>query len=256
MQLATWNVNSLKVRLPQVLDWLAANPVDVLCLQELKQEDHAFPLEALAAAGYRAEFAGQKTYNGVAIVYRNTLTATEVIKDIPDYDDPQRRVIAASFGELRVVCAYFVNGEAVDSDKYAYKLTWLGKLERYLADSLARWPQLALLGDFNIAPDDRDVYDPAGWAGKVLCSEPERAAFQRLVAMGLADSYRHFHADGGQYSWWDYRAAMFRRNLGLRIDHILLSSPLLARAQSCEIDRAPRKNERPSDHTPVVVTLG
>ena len=150
----------------------------------------------------------------------------------------------------------FRHGEAVDSDKYAYKLTWLGKLERYLADSLARWPQLALLGDFNIAPDDRDVYDPAGWAGKVLCSEPERAAFQRLVAMGLADSYRHFHADGGQYSWWDYRAAMFRRNLGLRIDHILLSPPLLARAQSCEIDRAPRKNERPSDHTPVVVTLG
>lgn len=255
MQLATWNVNSLKVRLPQVLDWLAANPVDVLCLQELKQEDHAFPLAELAAAGYRAEFAGQKTYNGVAIVYRDTLTASEVVKDIPGYDDPQRRVIAASFGELRVVCAYFVNGEAVGSDKYAYKLEWLGKLEAYLADSLARYPSLALLGDFNIAPDDRDVYDPLAWADKVLCSAPERAAFQRLVAMGLADSFRQFHPDAGLYSWWDYRAAMFRRNLGLRIDHILLSPPVLARARACVIDRAPRKNERPSDHTPVVVTL-
>ena len=256
MKIATWNVNSLNVRLPHVLDWLAQHQPDVLVLQELKLDQDKFPHAEIAAAGYQAVWNGQKTYNGVAIVYRDTLTASEVVKDIPGYDDPQRRVIAASFGELRVVCAYFVNGEAVGSEKYAYKLEWLSKLEAYLADSLARYPSLALLGDFNIAPDDRDVYDPSAWTDKVLCSAPERAAFQRLVTMGLADSFRQFHPDAGLYSWWDYRAAMFRRNLGLRIDHILLSPPLLARAQSCEIDRAPRKNERPSDHTPVVVTLG
>lgn len=256
MQLATWNVNSLKVRLPQVLDWLLTRPVDVLCLQELKQEDAAFPLAALEEAGYHAVFAGQKTYNGVAILSRHPHPPTDVVRNIPGFDDPQQRVIAATVNGVRVVCAYFVNGEAVGSEKYAYKLRWLAALESYLSDQLAAHPALALLGDFNIAPDDRDVYDPAAWQDKVLCSAPERAAFHRLLDKGLVDSFRAFCAEGGHYSWWDYRAAMFRRDLGLRIDHILLSPPLQARATACDIDRTPRKHPRPSDHTPVVVTLG
>ncbi|SMF01842.1 exodeoxyribonuclease III [Pseudogulbenkiania subflava] len=255
MRLATWNVNSLKVRLPQVLQWLAETPVDVLCLQELKMDQDAFPLADIEAAGYRAAWLGQKTYNGVAILVRDGHSLDDVVPGIPGYDDEQRRVIAATVGGVRVICAYFVNGEAVDSPKYPYKLAWLAELERYVADELARHPALALLGDYNIAPDDRDVYDPEAWKDKVLCSVPERDAFRRLIGLGLTDSFRLFNQDEKQYSWWDYRAMMFRRNLGLRIDHILISDALKARATECVIDKAPRKWERPSDHTPVVLTL-
>ncbi|RQW23870.1 exodeoxyribonuclease III [Rhodobacteraceae bacterium CH30] len=255
MKLATWNVNSLKVRLPQVLQWLQDNPVDVLCLQELKLDQDKFPQEEIEAAGYRAAWLGQKTYNGVAILVRSPLTLSDVVSGIPGYDDVQRRVITATVGGVRVMCAYFVNGEAVDSEKYPYKLAWLAALEGYVASEVAAHTDFALLGDYNIAPDDRDVYDPEAWQGKVLCSEPERAAFFRLIALGLSDSFRLFNQDDKQYSWWDYRAMMFRRNLGVRIDHILISDSLKARALACDIDKVPRKWERPSDHTPVVLTL-
>ena len=255
MQLATWNVNSLKVRLPQVLEWLAQSPVDVLCLQELKMDQDVFPLAEIEAAGYRAAWFGQKTYNGVAILVRAPLQLDDVVQGIPGYDDPQRRVIAATVNGVRVICGYFVNGEAVDSPKYPYKLEWLGKLHDYVADELTRHPQLALLGDYNIAPEDRDVYDPESWHEQVLCSTPEREAFRGLISLGLADSFRLFNQEDKQYSWWDYRAMMFRRNKGVRIDHILITPTLQARAVECVIDKTPRKWERPSDHTPVVLTL-
>jgi exodeoxyribonuclease-3 len=253
MKLATWNVNSLKVRLPQVLDWLATTRPDVLCLQELKLEDKAFPVAEIEAAGYRAAFSGQKTYNGVAILARGELA--EVSRDIPGFDDPQKRVIAATVDGLRVVCGYFPNGQEVGSDKYDYKLRWLAALSDWLRGELARHPQLALLGDYNIAPEDRDVYDPVAWAGQVLCSEPERAAFRGLSGLGLTDAFRLFEQPEKSYSWWDYRMMAFRRNMGLRIDHILLSPPLAARCSACAIDKAPRKLERPSDHAPVVAEL-
>ncbi|CUA81807.1 MULTISPECIES: exodeoxyribonuclease III [Gulbenkiania] len=255
MKLATWNVNSLKVRLPHVLAWLAENPVDVLCLQELKMDHPVFPLAEIEAAGYRAVWYGQKTYNGVAILTRAPLEGEAVVTGIPGFEDEQRRVIAATVNGVRVICAYVVNGEAVGSAKFEYKMAWLAALERYVAEELARHPALALLGDYNIAPEDRDVYDPEAWHEKVLCSTPERAAFQRLCALGLSDAFRLFNQEDKQYSWWDYRAMMFRRNLGLRIDHILITEALKARAAGCEIDRTPRKWERPSDHTPVVLTL-
>jgi exodeoxyribonuclease-3 len=260
MKLATWNVNSLKVRLPQVLDWLAANPVDVLCLQEIKQQDNDFPHAELQAAGYHSICSGQKTYNGVAILSREP--ATEVQFGIPDFADEQKRVIAATFtsgpiasDQIRVVCVYVPNGQSVDSDKYQYKLAWLTALRDWLKDELTRHPQLVLLGDYNIAPEDRDVYDPVAWRGNVLVSEPERAQFQNLLQLGLRDSFRLFEQPDKTYSWWDYRMMAFRRNNGLRIDHILISAPLAALCKSCVIDRAPRKLERPSDHTPVVVEL-
>ena len=255
MQLATWNVNSLKVRLPQVLQWLADSTVDVLCLQELKMDQDVFPLAEIEAAGYRAAWFGQKTYNGVAILVRAPLQLDDVVLGIPGYDDPQRRMIAATVNGVRMICGYFVNGEAVDSPKYPYKLEWLGKLHDYVADELTRHPLLALLGDYNIAPEDRDVYDPESWHEQVLCSTPEREAFRRLIGLGLADSFRLFNQEDKQYSWWDYRAMMFRRNKGVRIDHILITPALQARAVDCVIDKAPRKWERPSDHTPVVLTL-
>ncbi|MBM2885303.1 exodeoxyribonuclease III [Chromobacterium phragmitis] len=255
MRFATWNVNSLKVRLPQVLQWLADTGVEVLCLQELKMDQDAFPLAEIEAAGYRAVWFGQKTYNGVAILAKAPLEMTDVVAGIPGYGDEQRRVITATVAGVRVICAYFVNGEAVDSPKYPYKLEWLSKLEGHVAAELARHPNLLLLGDYNIAPEDRDVYDPEGWHEQVLCSTPEREAFRRLIALGLSDSFRLFNQEDKQYSWWDYRQMMFRRNKGVRIDHILISDALKPRAQACEIDKAPRKWERPSDHTPVVLTL-
>jgi exodeoxyribonuclease-3 len=253
MKLATWNVNSLKVRLPQVLDWLATASPDVLCLQELKLEDKAFPLADIEAAGYQAAFSGQKTYNGVAILARGELA--DVSRDIPGFDDPQKRVICATVDDMRVVCAYFPNGQEVGSDKYDYKLRWLGALTEWLRGELAAHQRLALLGDYNIAPEDRDVYDPAAWAGKVLCSEPERAAFGALTGLGLADAFRLFEQPEKSFSWWDYRMMAFRRNMGLRIDHILLSAPLAGRCSGCAIDKAPRKLERPSDHAPVIAEL-
>jgi len=214
-----------------------------------------FPLAEIEAAGYQAVWFGQKTYNGVAILVKNGRTISDVVQGIPGYEDEQRRVIAATVDGIRVICAYFVNGEAVDSPKYQYKLGWLAALEGYVASELARYPDFALLGDYNIAPEDRDVYDPEGWREQVLCTTPERDSFRRLIGMGLADSFRLFNQEDKQYSWWDYRAMMFRRNMGVRIDHILITDSLKARATGCVIDKTPRKWERPSDHTPVVLTL-
>jgi len=253
MKLATWNVNSLKVRLPHVLDWLAANPVDVLCLQETKQQDEDFPQAELKAAGYHSVFSGQKTYNGVAILSRTP--ASDVLHGIPNLDDEQRRVISASFGDLRIVDVYIPNGQAVDSDKYQYKLKWLDALRDWLQQELKRHPKLVLLGDYNIAPEDRDVHDPVAWQGNVLVSELERSKFRNLQQLGLRDSFRLFEQPEKSFSWWDYRMMAFRRNMGLRIDHILISEPLVAQCKSCVIDKAPRKLDRPSDHTPVVVEL-
>lgn len=253
MKIATWNVNSLKVRLPHVLDWLATVQPDALCLQETKTEDKGFPFAELEAAGYRALHNGQKTYNGVAILARSELA--DVQRDIPGFDDPQKRILAATVNGVRLVCAYMPNGSEVGSDKYAYKLQWLAALTDWLREEMARHPRLALLGDFNIAPDDRDVHDPVAWAGKILCSEPERAAFRGFIDLGLADAFRRFEQPEKIFSWWDYRMMGFRRNLGLRIDHILLSAELAGRCRACSIDKAPRKLERPSDHAPVIAEI-
>jgi len=253
MKLATWNVNSLKVRLPQALDWLQANQPDMLCLQETKLTDDNFPYDIIAEAGYQSVYTGQKTYNGVAILSKQP--AQNVVTAIPDFEDEQKRVIAATSGGLRVVCIYVPNGEAVGSEKYDYKLRWLPTLTQWLREELKTYPKLALLGDYNIAPDDRDVYDPKLWNGKVLCSQPERDAFNALLDLGLVDSFRLFEQPEKTYSWWDYRMLAFRRNRGLRIDQILLSTVLANNCTSCRIDKAPRKLERPSDHAPVIAEL-
>jgi exodeoxyribonuclease-3 len=253
MKLATWNVNSLKVRLPHLLDWMQTVAPDVVCLQETKQTDDVFPADALRAAGYESAFSGQKTYNGVAILSR--LPMTDVQTGIPGFADEQKRVIAASIENVRVVCVYIPNGQSPDSDKYVYKLAWLDALIAWLKDEMQRHPKLALLGDYNIAPEDRDCHDPAAWVGQVLVSEPERARFQALLDLGLQDAFRLFEQADKSFSWWDYRMMGFRRNLGMRIDHILLSPALALRCRSSEIDKAPRKLERPSDHTPVLASL-
>jgi len=253
MRLATWNVNSLKVRLPHVLDWLAANPVDVLCLQETKQQDSDFPQAALQEAGYHSVFSGQKTYNGVAILSREP--GRDVQHGIPDLGDDQKRVIAATYADIRVVDVYIPNGQSIDSDKYQYKLKWLTALNDWLKQELIRYPKLVLLGDYNIAPEDRDVHDPKAWEGNVLVSEPERQQLRNLMALGLRDSFRLFEQTEKSFSWWDYRMMGFRRNHGMRIDHILISEPLVAQCKSCVIDKAPRKLERPSDHAPVIIEL-
>ena len=250
MKIATWNVNSLNVRLPQVVAWLAAAQPDVLALQETKLIDEKFPVDEIAAAGYQSVFSGQKTYNGVAILSKRP--AVEVVKDLPGLDDPQRRVLAALYGDVRVLNLYIPNGESVASDKYQYKLGWLDALVAFIAEEIKRYPKLVVLGDFNIAPDERDVYDPQIWTGKVLFSTPEREAFQRLLAAGMCDTFRLFDQEERQFSWWDYRMNAFRRNMGLRIDHILASKPLCEQCRSCVIDRQPRQNERPSDHAPVM----
>ncbi len=251
MKLATWNVNSLKVRLPQVLDWLATAKPDALCLQELKLEDRNFPLAEIEAAGYRAAFSGQKTYNGVAILARDL--PADVSIGIPGFADEQKRVIAATIGKVRVISAYFPNGQAVGSEKFAYKLAWLEALTRWLADELRRYPALALLGDYNIAPDERDAHPD--WQEEIHVSAPERDAFRALTALGLTDAFRLFEQPEKSFSWWDYRMMAFRRNFGLRIDHILLSAELAARCTACSVDKAPRKLERPSDHAPVVADI-
>ena len=253
MRIATWNVNSLKVRLPQVLDWLVTKQPDVLCLQETKQEDSQFPWTDLQQAGYQAVFSGQKTYNGVAIVSK--AVPTEVMYGLPNFADVQKRLIAATIQGVRVVCVYVPNGQSVGSDKYQYKLAWLASLQTWLKEELVRYPKLALLGDYNIAPENRDVHDPQAWAGNVLVSEPERAAFYAIEQLGLRDSFRLFEQPEKSYSWWDYRMMAFRRNAGLRIDHILLSTLLAQGCTGCTIDRAPRKLERPSDHAPVVAEV-
>ncbi len=251
MKLATWNVNSLKVRLPHLLGWLAANPVDVVCLQETKLQDADFPQEELEKAGYHSVFSGQKTYNGVAILSRAPLS--EVQHGMSGLEDEQKRVIAATCNGVRVVCLYVPNGQAVDSDKYRYKLQWLESLRLWLQAELEKYPRLAVLGDYNIAPEDRDVYDPQAWQGAALCSEPERAALRAVEALGLRDAFRLFEQPEKSYTWWDYRMMAFRRNMGLRIDHILTSPAL--KCTACTIDKAPRKLERPSDHTPVIAEI-
>lgn len=253
MKLATWNVNSLKVRLPHLKDWLADRQPDVLCLQETKTEDANFPLAEIASAGYHALHAGQKTYNGVALLTKEL--ATDPVMAIPGFEDAQKRVLAATVGDIRVICLYVPNGQSVGSDKYYYKLDWLDALIAWLARELERHPRLAVLGDCNIAPEDRDVHDPAAWAGQVLVSEEERARFRALLDLGLKDAFRLFDQPEGSYTWWDYRMAAFRRNLGLRIDHILLSPALAERCRACQIDIGPRKLKRPSDHAPVIAHL-
>lgn len=254
MRIATWNVNSLRVRLPQLLDWLSLSNPDVVALQETKSPDENFPHAELAAAGYHSTFSGQKTYNGVALLARTA--PTELVVDIPNHIDPQRRVLAGSFGALRVVDLYVPNGQSVGSEKYEYKLRWLAALELWLAQELVRHPHLVVLGDFNIAPEDRDVHDPDAWAGSVLVSEAERVALRRLQALGLVDVFRKFEQPADSFSWWDYRAAAFRRNNGLRIDLILASMPLAAHCTACTIDKEPRRAERASDHTPVMAVFG
>ena len=253
MKIASWNVNSLKVRLPQLLAWLADQQPDVVCLQETKLQDQDFPSQEIAALGYQAVFSGQKTYNGVALLTRET--PTDIVVGNPLYPDEQKRLLALTVSGISVVCAYVPNGQAVGSDKYAYKLEWLDALAKWISEKLDTNPQLILAGDFNIAPDDRDVYDPVAWAGQILCSEPERAALQRLLSLGLMDSFRLFAQADKSFSWWDYRMLAFQKNRGLRIDHILLSRPLADRCRAAAISREVRKLERPSDHAPVTVEL-
>ena len=254
MKLAAWNVNSLNVRLPHVIEWLKTHQPEVLCLQELKMEDAKFPLAAFDDIGYQAVFSGQKTYNGVAILSRTR--PEDVSKDMRGYEDHQKRVIAATIDGVRVVCAYIPNGQTVASEKYQYKLQWLAALHGYMRETIAAYGDVALLGDYNIAPEDRDVHDPQAWEGQVLCSVPERDAFRSLLGLGLADSFRLFEQPEKSFSWWDYRMNGFKRNLGLRIDHVLLTSNLAARCRSSRIDLEPRKLERPSDHAPVIADIG
>ena len=251
MRVATWNVNSLKVRLPQVLNWLAINQPDVLCLQETKVQDENFPVAEIIDAGYQPVYSGQKTYNGVAIFGKKI--GSNPVAAIPDFVDPQKRVLAATYGGVRVVCIYVPNGQSVESEKFQYKMEWLAALNKWLQAELIQYPKLVLLGDFNIAPEERDVHDPELWEGKVLFSEPEREAFMTLLKLELVDSFRLFDHPDKSYTWWDYRMLGFRRNLGMRIDHILLSNELSNNCIGCVIDKEPRRNERPSDHTPVMV---
>ena len=253
MKIASWNVNSLKVRLPHLRDWLASAQPDVVALQETKTEDSKFPADEIAALGYECVFSGQKTYNGVALLAR--AAPRDVVTDIAGLDDPQRRILVGTIGDVRVANLYVVNGQEVGSEKYQYKLRWLARAREFLAAEMQKHPNLVVLGDFNIAPDDRDVHDPAGWHEQILCSTPERAALKAILDIGLHDSFRLFESDGGHFSWWDYRQGAFRRNLGLRIDLILASEALRARCRASTIDRTPRTWERASDHTPVLLEL-
>jgi exodeoxyribonuclease-3 len=249
LKIATWNVNSLRVRLPQLREWLQAQRPDIVALQETKVTDAEFPRADVEAAGYHVTFAGQKTYNGVAILARRA--AADVITDIPDFTTDDRRVLAATYGDVRVINLYVPNGGALGSDKYDFKLRWMDALVRWLDDELHRHAHVVVLGDFNVAPDERDVHDPELWKDSVLFSPPERAALHRLFDLGLCDTFRLHTADGGHYSWWDYRMGAFRRNLGLRIDHVLASPALCKACTACAIDKTPRAWERPSDHAPV-----
>jgi len=253
MRVATWNVNSLRVRLQQLKDWLAANPVDVIALQETKLPDADFPVSEFEGLGLHCAFTGQRTYNGVAILARTPLT--DVVTGVPALEDEQKRVLAATCAGVRIINVYVPNGQALDSPKYPYKLGWLEALRGYLVAELARHPRLIVLGDYNIAPEDRDVHDPKAWEGSVHVSEPERAALRALLATGLDDCFRRFEQPERTYSWWDYRMLAFRRNHGLRIDLILASAALAEKCVAVHIDKAPRRLERPSDHAPVVATF-
>ena len=253
LKIASWNVNSLKVRLSQVIDWLDEHQPDVLALQETKTQDQHFPLADIEGTGYQAIYSGQKTYNGVALLTRHPVS--QVMTDFPNFNDPQRRILAATYGDVRIWNVYVPNGATVDSEKYAYKLAWLEQLHQILAEELKHYAQLIIVGDFNIAPQDCDVYDPASWEGHVLISPKERAALQKLHALGLQDTFRLFEQAEKSFSWWDYRANSFRRNLGARIDLILASDSLIRHCQSSFIDKQPRSLTKPSDHAPVVATF-
>ncbi|MDX8406372.1 MAG: exodeoxyribonuclease III [Mariprofundus sp.] len=251
MKITTWNVNSLNVRLPHVLAYLKDERPDILALQETKTPDNQFPLTELEASGYRVIFAGQKSYNGVALLARAALE--DVVCDLPGLDDPQRRLLAASVGGVRVVNVYIPNGQAVDSEKYAYKMRWLEALHAFVQSELEQHERLVLLGDFNITPADMDVHDPLRWQGQITCSPPERGFFESLLQLGLSDSVRNLHPDDQMFSWWDYRMSAYRRNWGLRIDHLLVSGAL--KPDAAGVDRAYRDLERPSDHAPVWMTF-
>ena len=275
IRIAAWNVNSLKVRLPHVLRWLQdqekkQQPIDALCLQELKLTDDKYPHQELEAAGYLSIAAGQKTYNGVAIIVRKAALAAiasdaattflKPIRNIPGNDDEQQRILAATIPfagtkPIRLISAYFPNGQSPDSDKFAYKLDWLNKLHTWLTEELEQNQRLALLGDYNIAPEDQDVHDPKAWEGQNLVSPPERNAFQELINLGLSDSFRMFEQAPKTYSWWDYRMMGFRRNAGMRIDHILLSEALKEKCSASTVDKEPRTWEQPSDHAPVIAVI-
>ena len=251
MKVASWNVNSIRVRQQQVLDWLDAEQPDVLGLQEIKMQTDDFPVEVFREAGYHSIVDGQKTYNGVAMLSR--LEPADVHRAIPDFEDEQKRAIAGTYHGTRVINLYVPNGKAVGDPKYDYKLSWLGALRDWLEDEIAAHEKLVVMGDFNIAPDDRDVHDPEEWKDKILCSDPERAALQALVDLGLEDSFRFFDQDEALFSWWDYRMNGFRRNRGLRIDLLLVSEAVRENCTKSWIDRGPRALERPSDHAPVIV---
>ena len=250
MKIATWNVNSMKVRLPHVVEWLQANDPDVLVLQEIKQLTENFPADELQAIGYQSVASGQKTYNGVAVIGKTPCTDT--VTDLPDFEDPQRRVLACSVGDVRVIDLYVPNGSEVGSEKYAYKLDWLASLKRFLEAEVKQHENVVVLGDFNIAPADADVHDPEKWGDAILCSPLERAALTSLLDLGLTDVFRKFKHPEKTFSWWDYRAAGFRRNAGLRIDLILTSASMTKRCTASYVDKEPRAWERPSDHAPVV----
>lgn len=250
MKIASWNVNSLRVRLPQVLDWLKDNPVDVLALQETKTVDEEFPVEEIQKAGYQVQYSGQKTYNGVAVLSKQE--GSDVITDVPDLDDPQRRIMAVTIDDVRVLNLYVVNGSEVGSDKYAYKLDWLKKVTAFIESEIQKYPNYIILGDFNIAPEDEDVHDPAGWKDRILCSVDERKALQNILDLGFGDTFRFFDQEENSFSWWDYRSGGFQRNHGLRIDLILASTAMEGNCIYSVVDKAPRENERPSDHAPVV----
>lgn len=250
MKIASWNVNSLKVRLEQVLSWLEQHQPDILALQETKLSDENFPKEAFTSKGWKVTFSGQKTYNGVAIISKQA--ATDIITDIPDLSDPQRRILSATIGELRIINLYVVNGSAPGTEKFAYKMDWLAKVSRFIEQQQQQHQDIVILGDFNIAPDDRDVHDPNQWRDKILCTQEERSALNQILDLGFQDSFRLLHDDGGFFSWWDYRMNGFARNLGLRIDLILCSDQMAESINAAYIDLEPRKAERPSDHTVVV----
>ena len=250
MKIASWNVNSLRVRLPQVLEWLEYKPVEVRARQETKLVDEDFPVNDFKEAGYSSEYSGQKTYNGVAILSNQSVS--DVVKDIKGLDDPQRRILAVTLNDIRVLNLYVVNGKEVGSDKYAYKLEWMQKVTEFIRQDLEKISKYVIVGDFNITPDDRDVYDPDSWKDKILCSKKERQALQSILELGFTDTFRLFEQEENSFSWWDYRAAAFRRNMGLRIDLILASNALEPNCSFSSIDKEPRRNERPSDHAPVI----
>lgn len=250
MKIASWNVNSLRVRLPQVLEWLYDTSVDILALQETKLQDEDFPIQEINEAGYHAVYSGQKTYNGVAILAKSK--PEKLVTDVKNLDDPQRRILAATVDDVRVINLYVVNGSEVGSEKFSYKLDWLSKVTSHIKEELKQHKKVVVLGDFNIAPDDRDVYDPLRWKDKILCSKEERSALEEMLSLGLSDTFRQFDQKEELFSWWDYRGGGFQRNHGLRIDLILASQILSKACQSSSVDITPRTWERPSDHTPVI----